>query len=68
MEKKEQSPLTPTFKLDDFFTTQEQRDEEKNQWAKRHNIPLVRIPYYERDNITLEMLLGDEYLYHEGNN
>ena len=45
-----------------------QRDEEKNQWAKRHNIPLVRIPYYERDNITLEMLLGDEYLYHEGNN
>lgn len=46
----------------------QQRDEEKNQWAKRHNIPLVRIPYYERDNITLEMLLGDEYLYHEGNN
>ena len=46
----------------------QQRDKEKNQWAQLHKIPLVRIPYYERDNITLEMLLGDEYLYHEGNN
>lgn len=26
------------------------------------NIPLVRIPYTERDNITLDMLLGDQYL------
>lgn len=40
----------------------QQRDEEKNQWAAAHNIPLVRIPYWERDNITLEMILGDKYL------
>ena len=40
----------------------QQRDEEKNQWAAARNIPLVRIPYWERDNITLEMLLGDKYL------
>ena len=38
------------------------RDKEKNQWAKEHNIPLVRIPYWERDNITLEMIMGDQYL------
>ena len=40
----------------------QQRDKEKNQYALSHNIPLVRIPYWERDNITLEMLMGDQYL------
>ena len=34
----------------------------KNQYAFDHNIPLVRIPYKERDNITLDLLLGDKYL------
>ena len=38
------------------------RDKEKNKWAAAHNIPLVRIPYWERDNITLDMILGDKYL------
>ena len=37
-------------------------DSFKNEWAAAHNIPLVRIPYWERDNITLDMLLGDQYL------
>ena len=40
----------------------QQRDENKNKWAAAHNIPLVRIPYWERDNITLEMIMGDRYL------
>lgn len=40
----------------------QERDEEKNQWAREHNIPLVRIPYWERDSITLDMILGDKYL------
>ena len=44
-----------------FLLTQK-RDQIKNKWAAAHNIPLVRIPYWERDNITLEMLLGDKYL------
>ena len=35
---------------------------QKFEWAAAHNIPLVRIPYCERDNITLDMLLGDQYL------
>lgn len=41
---------------------QQRRDKEKNEYAIAHNIPLVRIPYWERDSMTLDMLLGDEYL------
>lgn len=41
---------------------QQERDKIKNEWAKNNNIPLVRIPYWERDNITLEMIMGDKYL------
>ena len=37
----------------------QQHDKEKNEYALFHNIPLVRIPYWERDNITLEMIMGD---------
>lgn len=37
-------------------------DKEKNEYALSHNIPLVRIPYWERDNITLDMIMGDKYL------
>lgn len=39
----------------------QQRDQIKNEYALSHNIPLVRIPYWERDNITLEMIMGDQY-------
>lgn len=42
------------------------RDKEKNEYALSHSIPLVRIPYWERDNITLDMLLGDKYLVTRG--
>lgn len=40
----------------------QQNDKIKNDYAKEHNIPLVRIPYTERDNITLDLILGDKYL------
>lgn len=40
----------------------QRRDKEKNEYALSNNIPLVRIPYWERDNITLEMIMGDKYL------
>ena len=39
-----------------------QRDLEKNNWAKKQNIPLVRIPYSLRDNITMNIIFGEEYL------
>lgn len=41
---------------------QQQRDKVKNEYALSHNIPLVRIPYWERDNITMEMIMSDKYL------
>lgn len=40
----------------------QKRDKIKNDYALTHNIPLVRIPYWERDNITLDMIMGDQYL------
>lgn len=43
----------------------QQRDKIKNEYALKNNISLVRIPYWERKNITLEMLLGDKYLIKE---
>lgn len=43
------------------------RDKLKNEYALSHNIPLVRIPYWERDNITLEMIMGDQYLVTKNN-
>ena len=48
-----------------FITTLDERKERdylKNKYAKSHNIDLVRIPYIERDNITLDLILGDKYL------
>lgn len=48
--------------LEQVHKTQ-QRDQIKNEYALSHNIPLVRIPYWERDNITLEMIMGDQYLF-----
>lgn len=39
-----------------------QNDKQKNQLAKEKNIPLIRIPYWERDNITLDLLFSDKYL------
>lgn len=54
------------FKEQNFFTHDlesiQKNDKIKNQYCRENNIPLVRIPYWERDQITLEMLLGDEYL------
>ena len=38
------------------------RDREKNNYAILNNIPLIRIPYKERDKITLDLLFSDKYL------
>lgn len=37
-------------------------DEIKNQYARKNNLPLVRIPYWEKKNITFDMLMSDKYL------
>ena len=43
------------------FETIQKRDQIKNEYALSHNIPLVRIPHWERDNITLNMIMGEQY-------
>lgn len=37
---------------------QRERDERKNKWCEENNIRLIRIPYTEYDNLTLEYLLS----------
>ena len=46
------------FKPGDFEKIQ-QRDKYKNEWCHEHNIPIIRIPYTEIDNITLDYLKLD---------
>lgn len=50
------------FGGEETFKRTQKNDSIKNQYAFSHNIPLVRIPYTEKNNITLEMLMGDKYL------
>ncbi len=51
----------------DYEKTHE-HDRRKNLYAYENNIPLVRIPYSYRDKITLDILLGDNFLYKGGEN
>lgn len=51
------------FGGEDKFIKQQENDIIKNQYALSHNIPLVRIPYTKRTTITIEDLLGDQYLF-----
>lgn len=57
----EKSGVWGNVKLDPLEKRQ-QRDKIKNEYAINHDIPLIRIPYWERDNITLDMILGNKYL------
>lgn len=40
----------------------QEKDKIKNEFCLKHNYPLVRIPYWKRDNVTYEDLFGDKYL------
>lgn len=40
----------------------QKRDKEKNKYAISNNIPLVRIPYWERGKLTLELLFSNKYI------
>ena len=54
------------FEKQNYFTHSleetKKNDITKNEYAKKNNFPLVRIPYWERDNITLDLIMGDKYL------
>ena len=42
--------------------TIQENDLIKNQWAKDNNIPLVRIPYSQRDKIVFDTIFSNKYL------
>lgn len=44
------------------FNKLQRYDTLKNQYALSHNIPLVRIPYYKRDNIRYEDIFENNFL------
>lgn len=44
-----------------FFTKEvlckiKERDEYKTKWCQENNIPLIRIPYTEYENLSIEMI------------
>ena len=50
------------FGGDKVLNRRKELDKIKNNYAKEHHIPLIRISYDKLSKITIEMLLGDEYL------
>lgn len=46
----------------DTMTQRQERDKIKNKYALAHNIPLYRIPYWEKNNITFENITNDIHL------
>lgn len=60
--KQHYTDLSGLWNSQETLETIQKRDKEKNEWAKVHNIPLVRIPYWERDHITLDLIMSDKYL------
>lgn len=51
-----------TFNDEEAFNKLQRYDKIKNEYALSHNLPLIRIPYSEKDNITIELLMGNKYL------
>lgn len=53
---------TNNFWKNDSLEKRQKRDKQKNEYCLKHNYSLVRIPYWEKNNISLELILGDKYL------
>ena len=53
---------TNDFWKKDSLSKRQEKDKAKNDYCNLHQIKLIRIPYWEKNNITLEMILGDQYL------
>ena len=45
----------------DTLETIQARDKIKNDWCLAHKIPLIRIPYYKAETITLNDIFSDTY-------
>lgn len=53
---------------DSDFERAKARDAQKTNYCLANKITLVRIPYTERDTITLDLILSDKYLIKENTN
>lgn len=51
-----------SWNTEENFKKIQKTDLIKNKYAKEHNFVLVRNPYQERGQVTLEMLLEDKYI------
>lgn len=47
----------------EYFMKLKQHDQYKNQWCKKNNIPLIRIPYCHLNNLCIEDLLLETSLF-----
>lgn len=45
-----------------WYNNTHKNDLLKNQYCTDNNIPLIRIPYWEINNLDLNLILGDKYL------
>lgn len=50
------------FGGEEGFKILQYHDKLKNEYAKAHNIPLIRIPYNEKNNLTINLLMSDKFL------
>ena len=59
----EQHFLKKTEKIwSDSLEKRQQRDKIKNLYCLNHSIPLYRIPYWEKNNLTLDLIFNNKYL------
>ena len=47
---------TSGWYTEEEYNVTKQRDQEKNEYCWRHNIPIIRIPYWEYNNLTIDDL------------
>ncbi|MCI7206612.1 MAG: hypothetical protein MSA15_11585 [Clostridium sp.] len=59
--------MTAADSLDknDNLKQRQEKDKIKNQYALDNNIDLIRITYWERDNIKIDYILGNKFLIKE---
>lgn len=50
------------WNTEENFHKIQERDLIKNNWCRENNIPLKRIPYWALESLTIEDIMGDNYL------
>jgi hypothetical protein len=60
-------PCGGSWDKNDSLEQRQERDKIKNKYAIDNNIQLIRIPYQFRDKITIDILLGNQFLIREEN-